>query len=60
MKNNMLYKRFRHFGIDKVTMDFAFFAIAFNVKKMCAIMAKKLKNEKNTPFLLKSSLLSAF
>lgn len=44
MKNNMLYKRFRHFGIDKVTMDFAFFAIAFNVKKMCAIMAKKLKN----------------
>ena len=40
MKNNMQYKRFRHFGKDKVTMDFAFFAIAFNIKKMAAIMAK--------------------
>ncbi len=28
------YKRFRHFGKDKVNMDFAFFAIAFNLKKM--------------------------
>ena len=42
MKNNMTYRRFRHFGIDKVTMDFAFFAIAFNVKKMCAKIAKKM------------------
>ena len=39
-KNNMQYKRFRHFGKDKVTMDFAFFAIAFNIKKMAAKMAK--------------------
>ena len=30
----MAYRRFRHFGKDKVTMDFAFFAIAFNLKKM--------------------------
>ena len=29
----MAYKRFRHVGKDKVTMDFAFFAIAFNIKK---------------------------
>ena len=29
------YKRFRHFGKDKVNMDFAFYAIAFNLKKMC-------------------------
>lgn len=28
MKFNMAYRRFRHFGKDKVTMDFAFFAIA--------------------------------
>lgn len=35
MKYNMAYRRFRHFGKDKVTMDFAFFAIAFNIKKMC-------------------------
>lgn len=30
MKYDMAYKRFRHFGFDKVKMDFAFFAIAFN------------------------------
>ena len=40
MKNNMNYKRFRHFGKDKVFMDFSFFAIAFNIKKMCAKMEK--------------------
>ena len=31
----MPYKRFRHFGKDKVNMYFAFFAIAFNIGKMC-------------------------
>ena len=41
MKNNMNYKRFRHFGKDKAFMDFSFFAIAFNIKKMCAKMAKE-------------------
>ena len=30
-----------HFGKDKVFMDFAFFAIAFNIKKMCAKMTKE-------------------
>ena len=40
MKYNMAYKRFRHFGMDKVKMDFAFFAIAFNLKKMCSKIAK--------------------
>ena len=49
MKNNMHYKRFRHFGKDKVTMDFAFFAIAFNIKKMAAKMAKSTRNGGNTP-----------
>ena len=34
-KYNKAYKRFRHFGKDKVKMDFAFFAIAFNIGKMC-------------------------
>ena len=39
----MNYKRFRHFGMDNVKMDFAFFAIAFNIKKMCSngILTKK-------------------
>ena len=45
MKYNMGYKRFRHFGKDKVTMDFAFFAIAFNIKKMAA----KLRKQGNMP-----------
>lgn len=51
MKQNMQYKRFRHFGKDKVTMDFAFFAIAFNIKKMCSKIAKALKNGGKSPFL---------
>ena len=32
--------RFRHFGKDKVNMDFAFFATAFNIKKMIATMKR--------------------
>lgn len=43
MKYDMAYKRFRHFGMDKVKMDFAFFAIAFNLKKMCSKIAKQAK-----------------
>ena len=62
MKFNMAYRRFRHFGKDKVTMDFAFFAIAFNIKKMCSKIAKQTKNGENTPpfglFLLISRFLS--
>ena len=50
MKFNMAYRRFRHFGKDKVSMDFAFFAIAFNIKKMCSKMVKQTKNGGNTPY----------
>ncbi len=53
MKYNMAYRRFRYFGIDKVTMDFAFFTIAFNIKKMCAKVDKRaskdVNNIKNCP-----------
>lgn len=41
MKYNMAYRRFRHFGKDKVAMDFAFFAIANNIKKMCSKLIKQ-------------------
>jgi hypothetical protein len=34
MKAGKHYKRFRRFGKDPVTMDFAIFAIAFNTGKM--------------------------
>ena len=49
MKFNMAYRRFRHFGKDKVTMDFAFFAVAFNIKKMCSTMKRQAKNGGNAP-----------
>ena len=51
MKFNMAYRRFRHFGKDKVSMDFAFFAIAFNIKKMCSKIAKQTKNGGILPVL---------
>ena len=41
MKYDMNYKRFRHFGMDKVKMDFAFFAVAFNIKKLCSKINKR-------------------
>ena len=47
IKYDMEYKRFRHFGKDKVTMDFAFFAIAFNIKKMCTKIRKEKMTGKN-------------
>ena len=41
MKYNMAYRRFRHFGKDKVNMDFTLFAMAFNIKKLAAKLAKE-------------------
>lgn len=41
MKYNMAYRCFWHMGKDKVIMDFAFFAIAFNIRKMCAKLTKE-------------------
>ncbi len=41
MKFNKAYKRFRHFGIDKIRMDFTFFAIALNIAKMCKKLTTK-------------------
>jgi len=42
MKYNKGYNRFRHFGKDRVMMDFAIFAVAFNLLKMH-------RKAKNTP-----------
>src|SRR5574344_1670652 len=47
MKYNMAYRRFRHTGKDKVTMDFAFFAMAFNIKKMCKMAENRLLGTAN-------------
>ena len=37
MKADMHYKRFRHFGKDKVYMDIGLFGIGFNLKKYSGI-----------------------
>ena len=47
MKANKNYKRFRHFGKDKISMDFAIFAIAFNIGKMWNINKKRKNTSKN-------------
>ena len=60
MKFNMAYRRFRHFDKDKVTMDFAFFAIAFNIKRMCVKTAKQTKNGGKTPHFGLILLLNRF
>jgi len=59
MKYNMQYKRLRHFHKDKVNMGFAFFAIAFNIKKLCAISQRNgiklkwgVKTTTNSTYLL--------
>ena len=48
MKSNMAYRRFRHMGKDKVLMAFTFFAIAFNIKKLCSMMRKIDKKGRKT------------
>ena len=50
MKQDFNYRRFRHFGKDKVKMDFAFFAIAFNIRKLCSKIALLAKNGGDSPF----------
>jgi transposase len=47
MKYNKHYARFRHFGIDKITIDFAIFAIGHNIGKLWKIINKCNKNTKN-------------
>lgn len=44
-KANKQYSRFRHFDKDKVMMDFAIFAVAFNILKMHRTVGKLPKNE---------------
>lgn len=53
-KANKQYNRFRHFGKDNVKMDFAIFAIAFNIGKL----AGKTKNKRNN--LQKLTILTKY
>ena len=56
MKFNKSYNRFRHAGKDKIKMDFAIFAIAFNILKLHRKMTKKRKTTKNSHKNSKTSL----
>jgi len=46
-KANKQYNRFRHFGVDNIKMDFAVFAIAFNIGKLYNKSQNASKNQKN-------------
>jgi hypothetical protein len=47
-KANNHYYRFRHFGLDKITMDFAIYGIAFNIGKIWNKDQKSKKKARNT------------
>jgi transposase len=54
-KANKHYYRFRHFGLDKVKMDFAIFAIAFNIGKLYNKNRNISENQQKLPDLAKIS-----
>ena len=56
-KSNKQYYRFRHFGKDLIRMDFAIFAIAFNIGKMYNKGKITPKNNQKSADLLKINLL---
>lgn len=43
MMFNIVYRRFQHSVKDKVSIDFAFFTLCFNIKIICLKMAKCYK-----------------
>lgn len=55
-KSNKQYFRFRHFGKDLITMDFAIFAMAFNIGKMHSKGKNTPTNSQKTPDSLKITL----
>ena len=60
MKFNKQYKRFRHKGFSKVQMDFALFAMAFNIQKLWKNMATNLKKVCLTFYLPIFTLIHSF
>jgi transposase len=59
-KANKQYYRFRHFGLDKVKMDFAIFAIAFNIGKMYNKAKIMPKNQGKSPLCTEILFLFVF
>jgi hypothetical protein len=59
-KANKQYYRFRHFGLDKVKMDFAIFVIAFNIGKMYNKAKNSSKRKKKPPLFGKKTFFLVF
>ncbi|WP_428221988.1 transposase, partial [Gaoshiqia sediminis] len=60
MKFDKSYYRFRHKGKDKVAMDFAIFAIAFNMGKMYKTKQNQAFLFQNTPQNSQDLVISLF
>jgi hypothetical protein len=60
IKANKQYNRFRHFGLDKVKMDFGIFAIAFNIGKMYNKAKIMPKNQKKSLFFIENMFIIVF
>jgi hypothetical protein len=59
-KSNKQYYRFRHFGTDLITMDFAVFAIAFNIGKLHNRRKNTPTNRQKPPALSKIVAFAVF
>jgi transposase len=56
-KANKQYYRFRHFGLDKVKMDFGIFTVAFNIGKMYNKTKNKSKNQRKSSLFTKNTVI---
>ena len=59
-KANKQYYRFRHFGLDKIKTDFAIFAVAFNIGKLCNKAKNTPKNRDNSAFFTTNTFIFVF
>ena len=59
-KANKQYNRFRHSGLDKVKMDFAIFAVAFNIGKLYNKTKNTSNNRKKSSLFAKNTCIFIF
>jgi len=59
-KANKQYNRIRHFGLDKVKMDFAIFAVAFSIGKLYNKTRNESKIQKKSPLFAKNTHIFIF
>lgn len=49
IKHNMGYRRFRHFGLERATMDMILMAFGANIRRLCSDRARERKKGKSGP-----------